>query len=104
MGRLIARRLVFMVFVLWGVTLITFFLSRVAPGDPARLIAGPRANAAALEHIRQIYGLDQPLVQQYVTYMGDLLHGDLGTSFVTRQPVRSRRSSRPRSSSHCSRW
>jgi ABC-type dipeptide/oligopeptide/nickel transport system permease component len=89
MGRLIARRLVFMVFVLWGVTLITFFLSRVAPGDPARLIAGPRANAAALEHIRQIYGLDKPLVQQYFTYMGDLVHGDLGTSFVTRQPVRS---------------
>jgi peptide/nickel transport system permease protein len=87
-SRLIARRVLFMVFVLWGVTMITFFLSRVAPGDPARLIAGPRANAAALEHVREIYRLDQPLVQQYVAYMGDLLHGDLGTSFVTRQPVR----------------
>jgi len=89
MSRLILRRLVFMVFVLWGVTLITFFLSRVAPGDPARLIAGPRANAVALEHVREIYGLNEPLVKQYVMYMGDLLHGDLGTSFVTRQPVRS---------------
>jgi peptide/nickel transport system permease protein len=89
MSRLILRRLVFMVFVLWGVTLITFFLSRVAPGDPARLIAGPRANAEALEHVREIYGLNDPLVQQYVTYMRDLLHGDLGASFVTRQPVRS---------------
>ncbi len=89
MSRLILRRLIFMVFVLWGVTLITFFLSRVAPGDPARLIAGPRANAVALEHVRALYGLNEPLVKQYLMYMGDLLHGDLGTSFVTRQPVRS---------------
>ena len=41
MGMLIARRLAFMVFVLWGITLVTFFLSRVVPGDPARLLAGP---------------------------------------------------------------
>jgi ABC-type dipeptide/oligopeptide/nickel transport system permease component len=87
MTRLILRRVVFMVFVLWGVTLITFFLSRVAPGDPARLIAGPRANAAALAHVRELYGLDRPLVAQYAKYMASLLHGDLGTSFVTRQPV-----------------
>jgi ABC-type dipeptide/oligopeptide/nickel transport system permease component len=85
--RLIVRRVLFMVFVVWGVTLITFFLSRVAPGDPARLIAGPRANATALAHVRELYGLDRPLADQYVKYMASLLHGDLGTSFVTRQPV-----------------
>jgi peptide/nickel transport system permease protein len=89
MGRLIVRRIFFMLFVLWGVTLITFFLSRVAPGDPARLIAGPRANAEALDHIREIYRLNDPLVQQYGHYMGDLVHGDLGTSFVTRRAVTS---------------
>jgi peptide/nickel transport system permease protein len=87
MGRFLARRLVFSVFVLWGVTLVTFFLARVAPGDPARLIAGPRANAEAIAHIRALYGLDQPLVAQYVRYLGDLLHGDFGTSFITRRPV-----------------
>jgi len=87
MGRLIARRLVFVVFVLWGVSLITFVLSRVVPGDPARLIAGPRADAAAIAHIRSLYGLDQPIVQQYRGYMGDLLHGNLGVSFMTRRPV-----------------
>jgi ABC-type dipeptide/oligopeptide/nickel transport system permease component len=86
--RLILRRLVFMVFVLWGVTLITFFLSRVAPGDPARLIAGPHANAAAVENIRRIYGLDRPVWVQYGRYMGDLFRGNLGTSFVTRRSVR----------------
>lgn len=87
MKRLLFRRLLFMVFVLWGVTLMTFFLSRVAPGDPARLIAGPRANEAAVRNIREIYGLDRPLVEQYQRYMSDLARGDLGTSFVTRRPV-----------------
>jgi peptide/nickel transport system permease protein len=86
-GRVILRRLIFMVFVLWGVTLMTFFLSRVAPGDPARLIAGPHANAAAVANIRHTYGLDRPLAAQYLRYMGDLLHGNLGTSFVTRRAV-----------------
>jgi peptide/nickel transport system permease protein len=87
--RLLLRRVVFLVFVLWGVTLMTFFLARVAPADPARLIAGPHANAAALVHIRQLYGLDKPLPAQYVRYMADLFKGNLGTSFVTRRPVRS---------------
>ena len=87
MGRLIVRRLVLAAFVVWGVTLVTFFLSRVVPGDPARLIAGPRADAAAIAHIRDIYGLDEPLVSQYATYMADLAHGNLGISFMTRRPV-----------------
>jgi peptide/nickel transport system permease protein len=88
MKRLILRRLLFVVFVLWGVTLMTFFLSRVAPGDPARLIAGPHANALALANIRKLYGLDKPLWGQYMRYMGDLVRGNLGTSFVTHRPVR----------------
>jgi peptide/nickel transport system permease protein len=87
MTRFLARRLAFSVFVLWGVTVVTFFLARVAPGDPARLIAGPRANAEALANVKAIYGLDRPLVEQYGRYMSDLLRGDLGTSFVTHRPV-----------------
>src|SRR5438874_2083069 len=54
MIRFVARRLLFSVFVLWGVSLITFFLARVAPGDPARLIAGPHANAEALAMALQL--------------------------------------------------
>lgn len=87
MIRFVARRVLFSIAVLWGVTLVTFFLARVAPGDPARLIAGPRANAEALANVRALYGLDQPLPAQYARYLADLLHGDLGMSFVTRRPV-----------------
>jgi peptide/nickel transport system permease protein len=54
MGMLIARRLAFMVFVLWGITLVTFFLSRVVPGDPARLLAGPQASPAEVAHLARI--------------------------------------------------
>jgi peptide/nickel transport system permease protein len=85
--RLIVRRLLFLVFVLFGLSVITFSLSHVVPGDPARLMAGPRASAAAVQKIRQQFGLDDPLPQQYVTYVGDVLHLDFGMSFTTRRPV-----------------
>ena len=88
MAAFIARRLAFMVFVLWGITLVTFFLSRVVPGDPARLLAGPQASFAAVAHLRHLYGLDDPLIVQYGHYLRGLLHGDLGFSFVTRRAVR----------------
>jgi peptide/nickel transport system permease protein len=87
-GTLIARRLAFMVFVLWGVTLVTFFLSRVVPGDPARLMAGPQASPGAVANLRRIYGLDGPLLVQYGRYLGDLSRLNLGVSFVTRRNVR----------------
>ena len=88
MAPVIARRLVFTVFVLWGVTLVTFFLSRVVPGNPARLMAGPQASPSAVAHISRIYGLNDPLFVQYGRYMRDLLQGNLGFSFLTRRNVR----------------
>ncbi|MCA9876319.1 MAG: ABC transporter permease, partial [Thermomicrobiales bacterium] len=85
--RLIVRRLFFLVFVLLGLSLITFGLSHIVPGDPARLMAGPRASKSAVAKIREKYGLDDPLPVQYVNYVKGIFRGDLGTSFTTRRPV-----------------
>ena len=57
------------------------------PGDPARLLAGDRASDEMVRHIRQQLGLDLPLWQQFIHYVGDLLQGDLGTSIRTGRPV-----------------
>jgi ABC-type dipeptide/oligopeptide/nickel transport system permease component len=88
-GAYIVRRLVFVLLVLLGVTILTFFLARVVPADPARLLAGPRASPEAVEQVREARGLDRPLWEQYRSYMGGLLRGDLGTSLVTRRAVTS---------------
>lgn len=83
----LTRRLILLVFVIWGVSLVTFFLARVVPTDPARLIAGPRAGPEFLEIVRHDYGLDQSLPRQYFNYASGLLRGDLGRSFLTKRPV-----------------
>ena len=81
------RRLGFLVIIFFGVTAITFSLSHIVPGDPAQLAAGPGASREAVEEIRRINGLDDPLPQQYLRYLGDLTQLDLGNSIVTRRPV-----------------
>lgn len=86
--RLIVRRLLFLVLVLFGLSVITFTLSHLVPADPARMIAGPRASKASVEKIREQYGLNDPVVVQYVNYVKGVLRLDFGTSFTTRKPVR----------------
>ncbi|HXT36874.1 MAG TPA: ABC transporter permease [Chloroflexota bacterium] len=85
--QLIARRLLFLILVLLGLSIITFTLSHVVPSDPARLYAGPRATAATLIQIRHQFGLDQPVWRQYTTYLYNLLHGDFGYSLTSHRPV-----------------
>lgn len=75
------------VFMLLGVTVITFFLSRVIPGDPAQMIAGMRASKEQVANTRARLGLDAPLPEQFVNYLGDLLHGDLGESIMNHRKV-----------------
>ena len=70
-----------------GVCVITFIISHLIPGDPARLLAGDRASEEIVRHIRQQLGLDLPLWQQFARYVDALLHGDLGTSIRTGRPV-----------------
>ncbi len=86
--RLIVRRLLFLVLVLFGLSLVTFTLSHVVPGDPARLMAGPRASKSAVDKIRERYGLNDPLPEQYVDYVAGVLRLDLGDSFTSRRPVK----------------
>lgn len=84
----ISRRLLTAIFVLIGVSVITFFLSRVVPTDPAALYLGStKARPEDLERVRIKLGLDRPLPVQYAVYMSDLIHGDLGISIATKRPV-----------------
>lgn len=84
---LVSRRLVAAVPVLLGVTVLTFLLSHVIPGDPARLLVGQRASDEVVRRMRKELGLDDPLYVQYWNYLGQLLRGDLGTSIRNRRPV-----------------
>lgn len=83
----VLRRLVTLVPVLIGVTLITFILWKAIPVDPARAYMGPKAPEADVEQLRIAWHLHDPLWSQYFWYMGNLLHGDLGMSFVYKEPV-----------------
>ena len=87
MGAFILRRLAFMVLVLAGMTVITFTLTHVVPGDPARLLAGQHATAEQVRTVAHMYGLDQPFPTQFWIYLTGLLHGDLGMSLTNRRPV-----------------
>ena len=70
-----------------GIVIIIFFLVRVVPGDPARLLAGPEAEPEDVELLRKQLGLDKPLYEQFWIYINSLVRGDLGRSFKTNEPV-----------------
>jgi peptide/nickel transport system permease protein len=84
---LVLKRLVAAVPVVLIVATVVFGLLRMAPGDPARVIAGDMASEETIAQIRANLGLDQPLLTQYALAMGALARGDLGTSIVSKQPV-----------------
>ena len=84
---ILRQRIWGLVLVLAGVCVITFTISHLIPGDPARLLAGDRASDEIVRHIRQNLGLDKPLYIQFWHYISGLLHGDLGTSIRTGRPV-----------------
>lgn len=86
MTEYIVRRLLQGVVVMFGVTTLIFVVSRLN-GDPVALIAGPSATSADVERMRHQFGLDQPLPVQYVTFLSNAAHGDLGDSLRFRQPA-----------------
>jgi peptide/nickel transport system permease protein len=73
--------------VLIGISVVTFLLAQAIPGDPVRLIVGPRAPTSVIESVRERYGLDRPVLAQYFVYLGNVLQGDWGTSIAFRTPV-----------------
>ena len=87
MKKIILRRLFLGMIVLLGVVIITFFLTRVIPSDPAAKWVGPRAKPEQIAKARIELGLDKPLYVQFFKYLTDLVQGDLGYSLRTRRPI-----------------
>ncbi|HEU4977208.1 MAG TPA: ABC transporter permease [Baekduia sp.] len=85
--RFILRRLAAMVLLVIGITIVSFVLTQAVPGDPALANLGQNPTPEAIQAFHEKYGLDKPLPTQYLTYMGHLVQGDLGTSQQTHQPV-----------------
>ncbi len=83
----ILKRSAFVVFSLIGLSILVFVLARVLPGDPARMVAGPRASEEVVEQLRKALKLDQPLYAQYFYWVVNVLHGELGYSLVTRRSI-----------------
>src|SRR5215469_5401412 len=81
------RRLLVAIPTLLGVATVVFSLLRLLPGDPAVIVAGPQAGPEDIERIRRQLGLTDPLLQQYLGFLGRLLRGDLGISTRTGAPV-----------------
>ncbi len=87
MIRFLAGRLIQSLFILLGVTIITFGLLFLIPADPVRMIAGRSATPETVASIRAQLGLDQPIPVQYARYLGNLVQGDLGRSYVQKARV-----------------
>ncbi|HEY3688516.1 MAG TPA: ABC transporter permease [Streptosporangiaceae bacterium] len=87
MAVILLRRLVQLVVVLLVVTFLSYWLINLLPGDPAVQILGFGGDAHALAQVRHQLGLDRPLIVRYVEWLGGLVHGDLGTSYISSVPV-----------------
>ncbi|MEH3142718.1 MAG: ABC transporter permease [Mycobacterium kyogaense] len=85
--RFIARRVLYSLIVLVGVTVVVFALVHLVPGDPVRIALGTRYTPEAYEALRSASGLDRPIVSQFFGYVGSALTGDLGVSFRNGDPV-----------------
>ena len=83
----IIKRLIQLIPVIIGVTIIAFSLIHLAPGDPARTMLGQHATQQELNEIREKYGLDEPVYVQYALWLNGVLHGDLGRSILTKELV-----------------
>ncbi len=88
LSKYILSRLALLPIMLWIISSLVFILLRIAPGDPVDAILGTRANELARETLRIKLGLDKPLSNQYIDYLSNLMHGNLGISLNTQEPVK----------------
>ncbi len=86
-ARYFLKRLWMAVPTLFGVAVIVFVLLRVVPGDPVAMMIGPESTVADVERLRAFYGLDKPILDQFVLYLGTVVQGDFGTSITFKQDV-----------------
>ena len=87
MGAYIRRRLLQSIFVVWGVSVLVFFLLRLAPGDPVVMLLAESAGPEQIAEARAKWGLDKPIPVQYAVFLGRALQGDLGDSLFFQQPA-----------------
>ncbi len=85
--RYLLQRLLTTIVVVFGITFVVFMIIQLVPGDPARVVLGVAASEENVAALRERLGLNRPVWEQYVTWLGDLMQGDLGDSLVTGQPV-----------------
>jgi peptide/nickel transport system permease protein len=87
--RFIIRRLLFLLFILFGVSILVFISVRLIPGDPAQVMLGEKATPESLERLREQLGLNKSIYEQYFIYLSNLLKGDLGISITSNNSVMS---------------
>ncbi len=87
MHKYVIKRLLMLIPVIIGVSFLVYFIMSLSPGDPARTILGENAPIESVEALREELGLNDPVPVQYLNYMKDLLHGDLGESYKSGRPV-----------------
>src|SRR2546421_1438251 len=88
MARFVARRVIQAIPTFFGITLLSFTILRLAPGDPVLILfGGGNLRAKEIASLRSAYGLDQPIPIQYLRWLGHVLTGDFGQSFLYKRPV-----------------
>lgn len=87
MVRYIIKRAFLAVGIIFSISLITFFILNVIPGDPVAAMLGEFADADKIAQVKAQMGLDAPLPVQYINWLTDLLHGNMGTSYFQKKPV-----------------
>jgi peptide/nickel transport system permease protein len=90
MQRYLVRRLLITIPILLGITVMSYFIMTLTPGDPVRMLVDPSMSEADVEIRRRALGLDQPVYVRYVKWLNELAHGNLGYSFSTGAPVAAR--------------